>query len=148
MKFPSAEWLDALAAEAGNNKAALESFGFCDMRLGLKIEDSPEGEVALGLRLEGYDVTSDGEVNLADWKPDCVLEGPYDAWKAMLESIATNGAADLGHTLNALTLAEVPMRVTADSPLGRDLFYRYSQSLQEIFDLASKVSVDFAEVSA
>lgn len=60
----------------------------------------------------------------------------------MISSIQANGAADLSQTLNALTIAEDPMKVTGDDPMGRDLFYRFNQTLQELFDLAADIPTE------
>ncbi len=60
----------------------------------------------------------------------------------MLEAIRRNGKADLPHTLNTLTLADVPMRVTAANQLDVDRFYRYQETLQEFFDEAAAMNLD------
>lgn len=52
----------------------------------------------------------------------------------MAANIATNGGADLAHTLNALSIAEAPLRVSSLDPLGRDKFFRYAETLQTLFD--------------
>lgn len=144
MQFPSAEWIDALAAAASADAEELARLGFCNIRLVLRVNATPDGDRCLGLILDGYDIESAGEVDPATWEHDCVLEGPLGAWNDMLTNIAEHDGADLAHTLNALTLAEFPMRVTAGDPIGRDLFYRYNESLQAIFDKAGQVPVDVA----
>lgn len=143
MKFPSADWMDAVAAQATNDADELAKLGFCNLRLMLAVNATPSGNRFLGLVLDGYDVTSAGEVDPAAWDSDCTLEGPLGSWVDMLSNIGANGGADLAHTLNALTLAEFPMRVTADDPMGRDLFFRYNETLQAIFDRASRVPAEF-----
>lgn len=139
MQFPSAEWIDALAAAASADGEELARLGFSNIRLVLRVNATPDGDRCLGLVLDGYDIVSAGEVDPGTWEHDCVLEGPLPVWTDMLTNIAQNGGADLAHTLNALSLAEFPMRVTADDPIGRDLFYRYNESLQAIFDKAAKL---------
>lgn len=141
--FPSNEWFSALAAAAEQDPDALRSLGFADIKLGLRISGTPQGDKVFGLRLQNYDVTSDGEVDPAEWNADCILEGPAEVWDEMITNIVEHGAADLAHTLNALSLAEEPMRVVADDPMGRDLFFRYNQTLQEVFDCAAKVPTEF-----
>ncbi|MCZ7529301.1 MAG: hypothetical protein M5U31_02505 [Acidimicrobiia bacterium] len=145
--FPSTDWFDALAAAAREDNEVLESLGFANIRLALRIEGAPDGDTVYGLRLEDYDVFSDGEVDTGDWGADCVLEGPAAVWEEMVANIVENGAADLGHTLNALSLPETPLRVVADDPMGRDLFFRYNQTLQEIFDRAARVPTEFAALT-
>lgn len=143
MKFPSAEWIDGVAREASADAEDIAKLGFCNLRLQLTVNGTPTGDRHLGLVLDAYDIRSDGEVDPATWGPDCTLEGPLGAWVDMLTNIAEHGRADLAHTLNALTLAEFPMRVTASDPMGRDLFYRYNETLQEVFDRAARVPVEF-----
>lgn len=142
MRFPSAEWIDAVAEQAAADSDELARLGFCNLRLMLAVNATPTGDRYLGLVLDGYDVTSAGEVDPATWDADCTLEGPFGAWVDMISNIREHGRADLGHTLNALTLAEFPMRVTAGDPMGRDLFFRYNETLQEVFDRAARVPVD------
>ena len=141
--FPSREWFDALVAAAERKRDPLHALGFADIRLGLAVRATPNGDKTYGLRLENYDVVSDGEIDPAEWNADCVLEGPAEVWDEMIASIVEHGEADLEHTLNALSLAEEPMRVVADDPMGRDLFFRYNQTLQEIFDCADEVPTEF-----
>src|SRR5262249_7358031 len=70
------------------------------------------------------------------------------AWKEMIESIRTHGAADLTHTLNYLTLPDWPLRLVAvneeEGQLDIDRFYRYQESLQAFFDEAAAVETRFA----
>lgn len=141
-EFPSPEWFDALAAAANERSAELADFGFSNIRLACQINGLPGGDQTYGLRVEGYEVTSDGEVEPASWHPDCTLEGPAVIWYDMISNIRSHRGADLQHTLNALSLPEIPMRVVADDPMGRDLFFRYNQTLQEIFDLAAEVPTE------
>lgn len=143
MEFPTAEWIDQVAAEASADAEELAKLGFCNLRLALAVIAAPGGDRGLGLVLDGFDIRSEGEVDPDSWHPDCTLEGPMGAWVDMLTNIAANGRADLGHTLNALTLAEFPMRVTAADPMGRDLFFRYNETLQAIFDRSARVPTDF-----
>ena len=56
----------------------------------------------------------------------------------MVYNISANGRADNAHTLNALSIAEVPFQVRADDPLGKDKFFRYAETLQTIFDATSR----------
>lgn len=141
-EFPSGEWFDALATQANNKADDLAEFGFSNIRLACRINGLPDGDRYFGLRVEGYDVISDGEIDPASWGADCTLEGPAQIWFEMVSNIRENGGADLSHTLNALSLPEIPMRIVSDDPMGRDLFFRYNQTLQAIFDLAAEVTTE------
>lgn len=141
-RFPSVEWFELLASKANSKSEELAEFGFAYIRLACRIDGLADGDKCYGIRIEGYDVASDGEIEPGSWGADCVLEGPADAWSSMISSIQANGSADLSYTLNALTLAEDPMRVTGDDPMGRDLFYRFNQTLQELFDLSADIPTE------
>jgi hypothetical protein len=66
----------------------------------------------------------------------------------MIRSIQQHGKAELAYTLNTLTLADFPMRVTAENQLDVDAFYRFQETLQEFFDEASSFHTAFAEPAA
>lgn len=140
--FPSGEWFDALAAKANERLDVWEEFGFSNIRLACRINGLAGSDRYFGLRVEGFDVASDGEIDPGSWNADCTLEGPAQVWFEMVSNIRDHGGADLEHTLNALTLLEMPMRVVADDPMGRDLFFRYNQTLQGILDLAAEVPTE------
>ncbi len=137
--FPSARFFDELAAAAARHRDEFEDLGFCDLRLALRV-NSPDAISHFGLKLAGFDVESDGEVDPESWGADCTLEGPIFVWQEMIDNIAENGRADSQHTLNSLTLADFPMRVTCVDIMGHDRFFRYNETLQRVFDLASEVA--------
>jgi hypothetical protein len=58
----------------------------------------------------------------------------------MLENIAeNNGRPDLEHSLNRLSLPGVPIRLWAEDPLDRDMFFRFNGSLQEFVNESHKI---------
>lgn len=73
-EFPSVEWFDALAAKANEKTEELSEFGFAYIRLACRINGLPGGDKSFGVRIEGYDVASDGEIEpghgaqTASWK--------------------------------------------------------------------------------
>ena len=68
---------------------------------------------------------------------DCWLEGPFDAWQAMVDDIVEHGRATGRHTLNSLTLVGESIRLRGSDVMGIDKFSRFNQSLQEYFDGAA-----------
>jgi hypothetical protein len=52
----------------------------------------------------------------------------------MVGNIVANRGADPRPTLNALSIAEAPLRVSSPDPVGRDKFFRYAETLQTLFD--------------
>jgi hypothetical protein len=142
MTFPSDAWFEAMVARAAENADTLRDLGIANYRL---ILETMDGDTArhFGLVLDGYDVEYAGELTddaaATAFEADATLTGPLLTWQEMIDNISEHGGADLQHTLNALSIAEIPMRVFSDDPMGRDKFYRYNETLQEIFDGTAKV---------
>jgi hypothetical protein len=146
--FPSVEWFTALARAMDHASERYRRLGTIDLVLVAKI-DFPR-------RSDGYEITFSGHRcigvrrldSLGEASPGAVvLEGPYAAWREMIRSAERDGKADLAHTLNTLTLADEPMRVTADDQLGIDAFYRFQETLQEFFDEAAGFHTTFEDES-
>ena len=49
------------------------------------------------------------------------------------------GKPDLEHSLNRLSLPGVPIRLWAEDPLDRDMFFRFNGSLQEYVNESYKI---------
>jgi hypothetical protein len=131
-----AGWFDRMADDARARPEVYQRLGFADLRL--MVEES-DGDAArqFGLVLDGYDVLAAGEIHdVASFDPEATLTGPRATWDELAANIAANGGADGAHTLNALSIAEAPLRVTSSDPVGRDKFYRYAETLQTLFDAA------------
>ena len=76
---------------------------------------------------------------------DFFLEMSPDAWRAMLESIKSNGGAEAGQTLVSLDmLNEISNNATGDQ-LRADMFFRYNQSLQHFFDLSANLNTVYGD---
>src|SRR3989442_2473533 len=65
------------------------------------------------------------------------LEGELAAWVEMLQNIRQHGGADVAHSLNTLTHFGERLQMLYADPDNRDKFFRFQESLQEFFDLAS-----------
>lgn len=146
MKFPTAEWFQALESQAAQNVETFRRLGFCDATVGIKVlAGNGFGEDrGFVLRFDGYRCKAVEEVAEPGKVSDFVLEGKYGAWKEMIENIKANGGPDLNHTLNYLTLPGDPITVTARDQLKQDLFFRYNSTLQEFFNGAQHVETEFA----
>jgi hypothetical protein len=144
-EFPSASWFEKMVSHATEAPEVYQALGFASFRLVIEVMDESGHARRFGIVLDGYDVLSEGEIDdLEDFRPDAILSGPIAAWREMVANIAENGGADRGHTLNALSLAEVPLRVTSDDPMGRDKFFRYAETLQTLFDATGRREVAVA----
>ena len=140
--FPSPSFFEQMAGHTKAHPELYRHLGFADFRLEVRV--TGEGRArSFGLVLDGYDVLYAGELeDVGAFRADATIEGPADVWREMVGNILRNGRADGAHTLNALTIAEAPLRVASADPLGRDKFFRYAETLQTVFDsLGSRAPV-------
>jgi hypothetical protein len=148
--FPSVEFFEALRAQINANPDRFRRLGTVDMTLIAKIDYDASHTERYQIVFSGYRCV--GVCHLTDSDPipgdAVVLSGPYSAWREMIENIIFNGQADLQHTLNTLTLFDEPLKVAAANQLDTDLFYRYQQNLQEFFDGAARVPVNFYQTES
>lgn len=127
-------WFDAMAADARSRPDVYRRLGLADLRL---VVQETDGAVtrSFGLVLDGYDVEAVGELaDVEAFRPDAVVRGPRASWDEMVAAIIAHGGADGAHTLNTLSIADVPLQVTAVDPMGHDKVYRYAETLQTLFD--------------
>ncbi len=140
--FPSAEWFASLSAHATSDPERLRTLGVADFRLAVEIVDTDGKVRTFGVIFDGYDITSAGEFSDPEvFGSEATLTGPIEAWQAMVANITEHGAADGLHTLNALSIADTPLKVVADDPMGRDKFFRYAETLQTLFDASGLVAL-------
>ncbi len=139
VKFPSPEFFEVLRERINADPDRFRRLGTVDMTLVVKI-DYPERSEFFEVVFAGYRCVRTRKVtSLAEAPKDAiVVEGPYAAWREMIDNIIANRGADLEHTLNTLTLMDTPLRVYSDNQLDTDLFYRYQQNLQDFFDGAGR----------
>lgn len=131
-------WFDAMEVDARVRPDVYRDLGFADFRL--MVEETDGVYVRrFGLVLDGYDVLFAGELDDADaFGAEATVTGPKEVWDDLHANIVANGGADREHTLNALSIAEAPLRVESPDPVGRDKFYRYAETLQTLFDALAR----------
>lgn len=130
----NADWFETMAADAAARPEVYRPLGFADLRL---VFEEVDGEQCrrFGLILDGYDVLAAGEVDdAASFGADATITGQKDTWDEMFANVIDNGGADGTHTLNAMSIAEAPLRVSSPDPVGRDKFFRYAETLQTLVD--------------
>lgn len=146
MRFPSPEWFNAVAAVFNADdryRGAGGGQSFC--RFGVIV-----GDDIVVVTMDGHECSGAESVDrrgLAD--VDFYLEMPRSKWMGMLKDIATNGRATLDHTLNTidLDLDEGLSKSIHGDQYREDLFFRYNQTLQFLFDASARVQTDFGASS-
>ena len=137
--FPSTEWFQE-AADRLNASDSFERLGNCDAAVGVRV-----GDRCFAITFEAFAVTSVAETPCdAPGDLDFILLQSPAQWRAMLENIKANGAADALYTLNSLDLSHSDGLATGEDYTRRDLFYRYNQTFQEYFDMAAGMETTFA----
>ena len=144
--FPSVDWFRRLADLMNDNRGRQEQLGYVDCVAAFTVLGAP-GAVPFTVQVtfEEFAVVDVREAGAADaGRADFVLEATCDTWREMIESIAAGGGRpDLRHTLNYLSHPGTPIRLRADDPLRRDLYFRYNQSLQEFVNASGSFRTTF-----
>jgi hypothetical protein len=148
LPFPSAPWFQRLADLMNANRARQEQLGYVDCVAQFAVTDGGlDGTpFAVQVTFEEFEALDVCVARPADaGRADFTFEGSLATWRTMIESIAAGGGRpDLEQTLNRLSHFGTPMRLVADDPLRRDLFFRYNQSLQEFVNAAATFPTRFA----
>jgi hypothetical protein len=143
LTFPSVEWFVRLGELMDENRAVHEHVGEIDCSCVWTVFDADgEGTDRHFLTtFELYSLVDVREVTEEERvKANFILETDVWVWKEMLENIAEGGGRpDLEHSLNRLSLPGVPIRVWAEDPLDRDMFFRFNGSLQEFVNESYKI---------
>ena len=132
--FPSLAWFRRLADLMNASRARQEQLGYVDCVAAFTVLESPAGTPrTVQVTFEEFAAVEVREADATDvGRADFTLEATLATWREMIESIAAgDGRPDLVQTLNHLTHPGTPIRLSADDPLRRDLYFRYNQSLQE-----------------
>ena len=123
--------------------------GFIDTTFGVHVVGPNGQEWRYLLAFEVFDCREVTEVGGFDLTAiDFVLKGDLAAWVEMLENIRQHNGAGVTHSLNTLTHFGERLTVLYDDPDNRDKFFRFQESLQEFFDLASKLEIEFPVAAA
>jgi hypothetical protein len=125
-------------------EARFRRLGFVDTTFGVEIT-SPNGQTwRYLLAFEVFECREVSEASGFDLTEiDFVLTGGLDAWVEMIQNIHRHGGADTTHSLNTLTHFGERMHVVYDDPDNRDKLFRFQESIQEFFDLASTLELEF-----
>ncbi|HYL58961.1 MAG TPA: hypothetical protein VEU51_08820 [Candidatus Acidoferrales bacterium] len=143
ISFPSKEYFEALKAQMGANEEKFRRLGFIDTTFAVSVGANGKTRNFV-LAFEVFDLKDIREVPAIDLKQvDFAIEGDTRVWREMLENIKRNGEADSSHDLNTLAHFGERLKIVYDDPDGHDKLYRFMESIQEFFDLSSKLDVSF-----
>jgi hypothetical protein len=141
--FPSLAFFEALQQALRAERDRFARLGFFDTTFGIRVErdGDPPAEFVLGFEVFDCVRVAEGR----DGAVDFVLDGPFAAWREMLDTIHALGAADTAHSLNTLTHFGEALRVRYDDPDGHDKMYRFAESIQEFFDLSARIDFSYPD---
>jgi len=147
LTFPSVEWFTRLGELMEDNRAVHQHVGEIDCSCVWTVFDA-DGEGTdrhFQTTFELYSLVDVREVTDEERvKANFILETDVWVWKEMLENIAENaGRPDLEHSLNRLSLPGVPIRLWAEDPLDRDMFFRFNGNLQEFVNASVDVPTTY-----
>jgi hypothetical protein len=147
--FPSLAFFQALQALMRQEEARFRRLGFVDTTLGVDMVGANGQTWRYLLTFEVFDCREVVEVTDFDLTEiDFVLKGELSAWVEMVQNICQHKGADVAHSLNTLTHFGEQLQVLYDDPDNRDKLFRFQESIQEFFDLASALEIDFLTVGA
>jgi hypothetical protein len=143
LKFPSSEYFAALGAQMAAAQERFSRLGFIDTTFAIGVNDTGTARNFI-LSFEVFDLSEAKEVASIDLEAvDFAIAGDASVWREMIENIQRNGEADARHDLNTLAHFGEGLKVTYADPEGHDKLYRFMQSIQEFFDLSSKLEITF-----
>jgi hypothetical protein len=147
--FPSSAFFQALQSAMQQEAVRFRRLGFIDTTFGIHIT-APNGQHwRYLLAFEVFDCREVTEVQAFDLTSiDFVITGDLAAWTEMLQNIRQHHGADVTHSLNTLTHFGERMTIAYDDPDNRDKFFRFQESIQEFFNLASLLKLDLPATAA
>jgi hypothetical protein len=143
VKFPSTEYFNALKEQMAAEQARFRRLGFIDTTFGVSVVQNGLSRNFV-LAFEVFELKSVHEVSQLDLAElDFAIEGESFVWREMIENIKRHGEADTAHDLNTLAHFGEALKIGYVDPEGHDKLYRFMESIQEFFDLSSKLEVTF-----
>jgi hypothetical protein len=143
VKFPSTDYFNALKGQMAVEQARFRRLGFIDTTFGIGITNHAASRYFV-LAFEIFELKEVREVERFDLAElDFAIEGEFAVWREMIENIKCHGEADTRHDLNTLAHFGDALKISYADPEGHDKLYRFMESIQEFFDLTSKIEVTF-----
>jgi hypothetical protein len=114
--------------------------GYAEVRFAVRVlaDEDDKVECATGVEIDGYQL---GRVVALD--SAAAFDADFVIWRAIWQrvpaEIARDGHPELRHTLSSLALVGDELWLESSDQLREDKFYRFNQTLQEIFNLVAKL---------
>lgn len=140
--FPEPEWFLALGRLMEAEGEVFRRLGYAEVRFAIRVldEDGESTKALTGLEIDGYALTRTVTLdNSTAFDPDFVVCGRESVWRRLLDMIRREGRPELHQTLNALALMGEELWLESNDQLREDKFYRFNQTLQELFNLSAKM---------
>lgn len=148
-RFPDASWFLALGGLMAARGELFQRIGYVETRFVVRVLPDEDGggqgqstEQNTGVALQGYALTEAAALaptEAVSFDPDFTICARRAVWHRMLDEIVRNGRPELRHTLNSLALMGDELWLESADQLREDKFYRFNQSLQELFNLAAQL---------
>ena len=143
VSFPSTDYFEALKGQMVAAQEHFSRLGFIDTTFAVSVANNGKSRNYV-LEFEVFELKNVSEVPAIDLKKvDFSIEGDARVWREMIENIKRNGQADTHHDINTLAHFGEQLKIKYDDPDGHDKLYRFMESIQEFFDLSSKLEVSF-----
>jgi hypothetical protein len=146
--FPDPQWFLALGGLMAARGELFQRIGYVETRFVVRVlpdEDGVGEEQNIGVAMAGYALTGAAALapgGTASFDPDFTICARRAVWQRMLDEIARDGRPELRHTLNSLALMGDELWLESADQLREDKFYRFNQSLQELFNLVGQLPTD------
>lgn len=138
--FPHPEWFLALGRRMIAERERFLRIGYLETRFVVRVDpdDGAGPPRCTGLVFDGYALVDARPLD-DPWAfdPDFVVRGRSAVWRRMVEETERLGRPELRHTLNSLVLVGDELWLESTDQVREDKFYRFNQTLQEFFNLAS-----------
>jgi hypothetical protein len=149
-KFPEPQWFLALGRLMAARGELFQRIGYVETRFVVRVLPDEDGggqersteEQNTGVAMQGYALTDAVALApgaAAPFDADFTICARRAVWRRMLDEIARHGRPELRHTLNSLALIGDELWLESADQLREDKFYRFNQSLQELFNLAAEL---------
>jgi len=140
--FPQPQWFLALGDLMKAEGELFRRLGYAEVRFAVRVlsDDGSSTEALTGAEINGYELSRALVLeDAAAFDLDFVICGRRPIWERMLQEIERNRRPELRHTLSSLALLGEDLWLESDDQLREDKFYRFNQTLQELFNLAAKL---------